>query len=49
MNPITAAAQAIKVHRLTRKYQELNKLNAAEQTKADKAALAARLDNQDRS
>lgn len=48
MNPIAAAKQAIRVRRLTRKYQELNKLNAAEQTKADKAALAARLDDQDR-
>jgi hypothetical protein len=47
MNPITAATQAIRVRRLTRKYQELNKLNAAEQCKADKAAIAARLNDQD--
>jgi len=45
MNPITAAAQALKVRRLTRKYQDLNRLNASEQSKTAKAAVTRRLDN----
>lgn len=48
MDPIAAAAKAIKIRRLTRSYERLNKLNASEQSKADKAAITARLNDYDR-
>ncbi len=40
---MTSIAQALKIRRLTREYQTLNKLNATEKSKADKATITARL------
>lgn len=48
MNPIKKALKIRRIKRITREIIAINKLNASEQYKADKAALAARLDDYDR-